>query len=74
METMTTDRQQAVFGMPVSGRVRMSTAPVTSQVKTIAAAGVRGVEGTAVSAHGYQSVIVFALDAVPGHHAWSPPI
>ena len=76
METMTNDRQQVGFGMPVSGRVWMSTATTLSPAVSVAAAGSKRVcvEGTAVSAHGYLSDIAFVTDIAPGRPAWSPPI
>ena len=53
--------QQAGFGMPTSGRVRMSACPTA-------------VDATRVS--GYRAVVVDAVlkGAFPGTSAWSPPI
>ena len=76
MDIITTnDRQQAVCGMPASGRVWMSTVPAMG-LASGAAAGSKRVcsEGTAVSGLGYTSIAVFATGAFPGNPAWSPPI
>jgi len=76
METMTNDRQQVVFGMPVSGREWMSTTALSVATVSEAGAGRKRVcaDGTAVSAHGYLGDIAFITDVVPGPPAWSPPI
>ena len=80
METMTNDRQQAALGMPVSGRVWMSTVP-TPGLPAGAAAGLKrlcveatAVQGTTASGHGYDSGIDFSTGAFLGDPAWSPPI
>jgi len=71
METMTNDRQQVGFGMPVSGRVWMSTATTLSPAVSVAAAGSKRVcvEGTAVFVRDAPSVSGTFI-AAPGAQDW----
>jgi hypothetical protein len=74
-----TPSRQADFGMPASGRVRMTslrTLPVTTGVAVSSAAGEKCALVDVTLATGYGRVATGSAvitDAFPGTSAWSPP-
>jgi hypothetical protein len=68
--------RQADFGMPVSGRVRMSLRALPTTGVVSSAAGQKCVLIDATPATGYSQVVpgfATVTDAFPGTSAWSPP-